>query len=77
MQSRVSSRFTSAYLETGRNSLFLPRPTGATARLLNIYLLNKAIYELGYELNNRPDWVMVPIEGILELLACWSSSPSA
>jgi maltose alpha-D-glucosyltransferase / alpha-amylase len=35
--------------------------------MLDIYLLEKAAYELGYELNNRPDWVSVPLEGILEL----------
>jgi maltose alpha-D-glucosyltransferase/alpha-amylase len=36
--------------------------------MLDVYMLEKAIYELGYELNNRPDWVSVPIEGILTLL---------
>jgi predicted trehalose synthase len=36
--------------------------------MLDIYLLEKAVYELGYELNNRPDWVRVPVEGILELI---------
>jgi trehalose synthase-fused probable maltokinase len=65
---QVSSRFMSAYLETSRNGSFLPHSTRATATLLNVYLLNKAIYELGYELNNRPDWVMIPLEGILEIL---------
>jgi maltose alpha-D-glucosyltransferase/alpha-amylase len=35
---------------------------------MNILLLDKAIYELRYELDNRPDWVAVPIEGILELI---------
>jgi maltose alpha-D-glucosyltransferase/alpha-amylase len=35
--------------------------------MLDIYLLEKAVYELGYELNNRPNWVSVPLEGILEL----------
>jgi trehalose synthase-fused probable maltokinase len=65
---RVSSRFMSAYLETSRNVSFLPSSTHATAALLNICLLNKAIYELEYELNNRPDWVMIPLEGILEIL---------
>jgi predicted trehalose synthase len=36
--------------------------------MLQVYLLEKAIYELAYELNNRPDWVHVPIDGILTLL---------
>jgi maltose alpha-D-glucosyltransferase/alpha-amylase len=31
-------------------------------------MLEKAVYELGYELNNRPDWLHVPLQGILELL---------
>ena len=36
--------------------------------LLDVYLLEKALYELGYELNNRPDWVRIPLAGILQLL---------
>jgi maltose alpha-D-glucosyltransferase/alpha-amylase len=32
--------------------------------LLQTYILQKAIYELNYELNNRPDWVIVPLRGI-------------
>ena len=36
--------------------------------LLTIYLLEKAVYELGYELNTRPEWVGLPLEGIERLL---------
>lgn len=36
--------------------------------LLDAYLLEKAMYELGYELNNRPDWIEIPIEGILGIM---------
>jgi maltose alpha-D-glucosyltransferase/alpha-amylase len=36
--------------------------------LLNAFLLEKAIYEVGYELNNRPKWVKIPLQGILQLL---------
>jgi maltose alpha-D-glucosyltransferase/alpha-amylase len=36
--------------------------------LIRIYLLEKAIYELGYELNGRPDWVIVPLRGIEYLI---------
>jgi len=36
--------------------------------LLDAYLLEKALKELGHELNNRPDWVRVPLQGILQLL---------
>jgi predicted trehalose synthase len=37
--------------------------------LLRLHLLEKAVYELGYELNNRPDWVAIPLAGISQLLS--------
>jgi maltose alpha-D-glucosyltransferase/alpha-amylase len=36
--------------------------------MIETYLLEKALYELNYELNNRPDWVGIPLRGILGLL---------
>ena len=36
--------------------------------LLQALVLDKALYELGYELNNRPDWVRIPLIGLLKLL---------
>jgi maltose alpha-D-glucosyltransferase/alpha-amylase len=36
--------------------------------MLRAFLLEKAVYELGYELNNRPSWLIIPIEGINNLL---------
>jgi len=38
-------------------------------RLLAFFLLEKAIYEIGYELANRPDWLLVPLKGTLRILA--------
>ena len=35
--------------------------------LIDIFLLDKAIYELAYELNNRPDWVNIPLKGLIDL----------
>jgi predicted trehalose synthase len=46
----------------------LPPGQGATERLLSVFELEKAVYELRYELNNRPDWVKIPVAGILRLL---------
>jgi maltose alpha-D-glucosyltransferase/alpha-amylase len=33
-----------------------------------MYLIEKALYELGYELNNRPDWIRIPLRGLRHLL---------
>jgi len=32
--------------------------------------LEKAVYELGYELNNRPDWLAIPLRGLKSILEC-------
>jgi maltose alpha-D-glucosyltransferase/alpha-amylase len=39
-----------------------------TTQLLRAYLLEKALYEIVYEVNNRPDWIAIPLSGILDLL---------
>ncbi len=65
----VSAAFLRGYLEAAGDAPFLPRTRDETGLLLDIHLLEKAVYELGYELNNRPAWVRIPLEGILELLA--------
>ena len=41
---------------------------GAQWVLLNAAMLARAVYELGYELHHRPDWVRIPLQGILQLL---------
>jgi len=64
----VSVRFLGAYLETARSVPFLPEEPSQLKLLLNFLLLDKAIYELGYELNNRPDWVSIPLNGLRYLL---------
>jgi len=64
----VSVAFLSSYLDAMRPSGLLPADEEDLRILLDIYLLDKALYEVGYELNNRPDWVRVPLRGILDLL---------
>ena len=64
----VSVVFLQNYLEASRAGGFLPASKSELKTLLDLYLLHKAIYELDYELNNRPDWVGVPIHGILDIL---------
>ncbi|HXX36898.1 MAG TPA: maltose alpha-D-glucosyltransferase [bacterium] len=61
--------FLRGYLRAAGDAPFLPRTREEIEVLLNVHLLEKAVYELGYELNNRPGWARIPLEGILELLA--------
>ena len=46
----------------------MPNEPAALSGFLDAYILDKAFYELQYELNNRPDWVAIPLEGILSIL---------
>jgi maltose alpha-D-glucosyltransferase/alpha-amylase len=64
----VSAAFLNTYLATAGDAAFLPKARGELQVLLDAYLLEKVIYELGYELNNRPDWVAIPLRRILQLL---------
>jgi maltose alpha-D-glucosyltransferase / alpha-amylase len=56
------------YLAQTAGGGILPNSREEIEILLNALLLEKAIYELGYELNNRPDWIKIPICGIQQLL---------
>ncbi|MGA9798751.1 MAG: putative maltokinase [Terriglobales bacterium] len=67
-QKWVSAIFLKTYLEVAGNSNFIPIDREELALLLDLYLLDKAVYELGYELNNRPSWVRIPLDGISQLL---------
>ncbi len=64
----VSSAFLKSYLKVAGQGAFLLADREELCLLLEAYLLEKAIYEVGYELNNRPDWVRFPLEGIAQLL---------
>jgi maltokinase len=66
-EQRARDRFLERYL-TAVDSTLLPAGEAAVLNLLSIYELEKAIYELQYELDNRPDWVPIPVAGIRRLL---------
>jgi maltose alpha-D-glucosyltransferase/alpha-amylase len=65
----VSVDFLNTYLDTISQTGLLPEDPEKLKILLDAFLLDKALYEVGYELNNRPDWVKVPLQGILQMLA--------
>jgi trehalose synthase-fused probable maltokinase len=66
-EQRAREEFLAGYLSEVDASL-LPPGEEAMARLLTVFELEKAVYELRYELDNRPDWVSIPVRGIDRLL---------
>ena len=64
----VSAEFLRSYLEMAETDAFLPPSREHLRTLLDAFLLEKALYELAYEVNNRPQWVRIPIEGVIQLL---------
>ncbi|NTU52374.1 MAG: maltose alpha-D-glucosyltransferase [Chlorobiaceae bacterium] len=64
----VGQHFIDVYTRHTEGKELIPKESRQRELLLRSYLMNKAIYELNYELNNRPDWVSIPLNGILRLL---------
>jgi maltose alpha-D-glucosyltransferase/alpha-amylase len=64
----ISAAFLRSWLDRARGASFLPPSSGEMATLLDVYVLEKALYELAYELNHRPGWVGIPLQGILQIL---------
>ncbi|HET8797177.1 MAG TPA: alpha-amylase, partial [Thermoanaerobaculia bacterium] len=64
----ISAAFLRAYLAESAHGTHLPSRPEHVAVLLQAYLLEKALYEIAYELNNRPDWVRIPLRGVLDLV---------
>jgi maltose alpha-D-glucosyltransferase/alpha-amylase len=68
----AGSAFLRSYLSTLDGARLLPPHESARRRMLAAFMLDKALYELAYELNNRPDWVTIPLVGIRRLVtAAW------
>jgi maltose alpha-D-glucosyltransferase/alpha-amylase len=64
----ISGAFLRSYLTSADNAAFLPTEREELAALLDFLLFEKAIYELGYEADNRPDWIDVPANGLVDML---------
>jgi maltose alpha-D-glucosyltransferase/alpha-amylase len=64
----VGATFIKAYLKASSGAAYIPANEANLNVLLEALLLRSAVYEIGYELNNRPDWVKIPFQAILELM---------
>src|SRR6185437_12537622 len=60
-QNYMSAFYLHSYLNTIKKSMLVPEDRDDLNVLLKTYILEKAIYELNYELNNRPEWVIIPL----------------
>jgi maltose alpha-D-glucosyltransferase/alpha-amylase len=64
----TSGAFLRSYLTVADGAEFLPTDRDQLAALLDFLLFEKAIYELGYEADNRPAWIDVPANGLVDML---------
>lgn len=66
---RATGAFLDAYRQTMGDSPVWPADIAAADRVLDFFLIEKALYEIDYEIAHRPDWVHVPLVGILRILS--------
>jgi maltose alpha-D-glucosyltransferase / alpha-amylase len=67
-EERARASFLAGYAEGASSSDSYPEDAGHARELIELFTLEKALYEIRYELENRPDWVGIPVRGILDLL---------
>ena len=65
----ITRMFLKGYYDHVGENNFIPEDEADIEILMETFLLEKAIYELNYELNNRPDWVMIPLRGIKSIVS--------
>ena len=65
----ASAAFLAAYRETMVNQQLWPAGPEAAEGILNFFLLEKACYEVEYELSYRPDWLRTALTGMLRILS--------
>lgn len=70
----TASAFVEAYVAVAGVAAFLPQDRAQLQQSLEMFVLEKALYELSYEMNNRPDWISAPLTGILSLAEVESRS---
>lgn len=65
---RCAERFLSGYADSAAGQAFVPADSELSQGLLDLFLIEKVLYELRYEVNNRPDWIQVPMSGLTAVL---------
>ena len=68
----ISGFYFKSYLQHVLGHNFIPEDQEDLKILMQTFLLEKAVYELNYELNNRPDWALIPIRGIKSIMRRYS-----
>jgi maltose alpha-D-glucosyltransferase / alpha-amylase len=66
---RATAAFLAGYRDAMTNPDLWPADRQAAEQMLNFFLLEKAFYEIEYELAHRPDWLRVPLTGLLRILS--------
>jgi maltose alpha-D-glucosyltransferase/alpha-amylase len=64
----ISVAFLGSYLEAAKDAPFVPKEAAQIDLLIGTFLLEKATYEVEHELKNRPEWVRVALQGVLQLV---------
>ncbi len=64
----IKAEYLKNYFETADGGSFVPGDPAEQKSVLDAFLLHKALYEVAYELNNRPEWVQIPMRGILSIV---------
>ena len=67
-EEQVSSEYLGGYLEVAVGKPFIPKSPAQIELLLNFYAIEKAVYEINYEMNNRPAWLAIPVAGLQSVL---------
>ncbi|MBN1962683.1 MAG: maltose alpha-D-glucosyltransferase [Deltaproteobacteria bacterium] len=64
----VTRAFLKSYVENAAGACFMPKDQTELLTLINVYIIEKALYEVSYELNNRPSWLRIPLSGIFSII---------
>jgi maltose alpha-D-glucosyltransferase / alpha-amylase len=74
---RSAAEFLATYRETMTNQRLWPADPNAAEQMLNFFLLEKALYEIEYELAHRPEWLRVPLMGMIRILSQQQTNEAA